>query len=76
MSFMDTLKDKLGMSKSRAADLAEQHPDQVNQGIDRAGQTLDDRTGGKYSDRIDTGTDKAKDAMGNRKDDEGGSGSM
>jgi hypothetical protein len=75
MSFMDTLKDKLGMSKGKAGDLAQQHGDQVNQGIDRAGQTLDDRTGGKYSDRIDTGTDKAKDAMGNRKD-EGRNGSM
>jgi len=73
MSFMNTLKDKLGMSKGKAGDLAQQHGDQINQGVDRAGRTLDDKTGGKYSDKIDTGTDKAKDAMENLKDEGGDS---
>jgi hypothetical protein len=66
MSFMNTLKDKLGMSKGRAEDLAHQHGDKVEQGMDRAGQTLDSRTGGKYGDRIDSGTQKAKDAFNDR----------
>jgi antitoxin protein of toxin-antitoxin system len=60
MSFMDTLKDKLGLAKEKAR----QHPDQVDSGIDKASQTADSKTGGKYSDKIDTGGDKAKDAMG------------
>src|SRR5262249_4714504 len=30
MSFMDTLKEKLGMSKDKAGDLARQHGDKIN----------------------------------------------
>lgn len=71
MSFMDTLKDKLGIARGKAGDLARQHGDKVDSGIDKAGQTIDSKTGGKYSDKIDTGVDKAKDAMGNLRD-EGG----
>ena len=71
MSFMDTLKDKLGMAKSKAPGLAEQHGDKVESGIDKAAQTADSKTGGKYSDKIDTGADKAKDALGNMKDKDG-----
>jgi hypothetical protein len=77
MSFMDTLKDKLGMAKGKAGDMAEQHPDKVDSGSDKSSQTADPKTGGKHSDRIDTGADKARDAMGNRGDqggqDSGGS---
>ncbi|MFG1808320.1 antitoxin [Streptomyces sp. NPDC049040] len=65
MSFMDTLKDKLGLAKSKAGDAAQQHPDKVDSGIDKASQTADSRTGGKHTDRIDTGADKTRDAMGN-----------
>jgi hypothetical protein len=64
MSFMDTLKDKLGLAKDKAGDTARQHPDKVDSGIDKAAQTADTRTGGKHSGRIDTGADKAKDSMG------------
>ncbi|WP_327288379.1 antitoxin [Streptomyces sp. NBC_01198] len=77
MSFMDTLKDKLGMAKGKAGDMAEQHPEKVDSGIDRAANTADSKTGGKHTDKIDTGADKARDAMGNRGDqggrDSGGS---
>ncbi|CAG6392942.1 antitoxin [Streptomyces cocklensis] len=65
MSFMDTLKDKLGLAKDKAGDTARQHPDKVDSGIDKAAQTADSKTGGKHSDKIDTGADKAKDTMGN-----------
>jgi hypothetical protein len=63
MSFMNTLKDKLGMSKGKAGDLARQHGDKIDQGVDKAGQTLDSKTGGKYGDQIDSGTEKAKGAI-------------
>ena len=63
MSFMDTLKGKLGMSKDKAGDLAQQHGDKVHQGLDKAGETADSKTGGKYGDQIDSGVDKAKDAV-------------
>jgi MT0933-like antitoxin protein len=68
MSFMDTLKGKLGMSKEKAADLASKHGDKVDSGVDKAGRAVDDRTGGKYSDRIDSGVDKAKGAVDDRGD--------
>ena len=32
-------------------------------GIEQVGNTIDDKTGGKYSDKIDAGTDKAKEAL-------------
>jgi hypothetical protein len=75
MSFMDTIKEKLGMSKGRAGDLMREHGDKVDQGMDRAGQALDSRTGGKYGDRIDTGVDKAKDSA-HRYGDQGGGGTV
>lgn len=39
----------------KAKDLAAEHSDQVDQGIERAGNTVDDRTGGKYSEHVDKG---------------------
>ncbi|MYS24521.1 hypothetical protein GA0115240_16516 [Streptomyces sp. DvalAA-14] len=54
MSFMDTLKDKLGMSKSRSNDITRQHGDDADQGMDR---------GGRQDDPMDPGTQKAQDPM-------------
>lgn len=36
---------------------------QIRQGLEKAGQVIDEKTGGKYSDQIDTGVDKAGDAL-------------
>ncbi|WP_322974770.1 antitoxin [Actinacidiphila epipremni] len=69
---MDTIKDKLGMARSKAGDYAQQHGDKVESGIDKAAQTADSKTGGKYSDKIKTGTQKAKDAARNLGDKGGG----
>jgi hypothetical protein len=75
MSFMDTIKGKLGMSKEKAADLAKKHGDKGDSGIDKAGRRIDSKTGGKYSDRIDSGVDKAKGAV-DEHGDRGGKGSV
>lgn len=40
------------------------HEDQAAAGIDKAGDVVDDKTGGKYSDQVDTAQDKAKDQLG------------
>ncbi|MFB7991205.1 antitoxin [Streptomyces sp. NPDC056002] len=61
MGIMDTLKAKL--HKDKAADLAQQHGDKIDQGLDKASKTADEKTQGKYSDQIQTGTGKAKDAV-------------
>ncbi len=63
MSFMTTLKEKLGMSKDKAGDLARQHGDKIDQGLDKAGDTMDKKTGGKYGEKIDSGVEKAKGAV-------------
>ncbi len=70
MGFMDSIKEKLG-NRGKAEDMARQHGDKVDEGIDRAGRTTDEKTGGKHSDQIHTGTDKAKDAMGKYTDEDG-----
>ena len=63
MGLMDNLKAKLGPAKDKVSDLAQQHGDKIQHGIDRAAKVVDEKTKGKYSDRIHTGTGKAKDAM-------------
>lgn len=65
MGFMDKVKGMLG-----------QHSDKAGQGLDKGSETLDKRTGGKYTDKIQTGTDKARDRMSEdkRRDEGGGSG--
>jgi hypothetical protein len=37
--------------------------DKAKQGIDKAADMADDRTGGKYTERIDQGGDMAKDRI-------------
>jgi MT0933-like antitoxin protein len=40
-----------------------QHGDKVDQGIDKAGDVADDKTGGKYTGQVDKGQDAAKDGI-------------
>ncbi|MFE9449848.1 antitoxin [Streptomyces sp. NPDC006739] len=63
MGLLDNMKAKLAPAKDKVSDLARQHGDKVQHGIDRAAQAVDERTKGKYSDKIHAGTGKAKDAM-------------
>lgn len=63
MGLLDNLRTKLGPAKGKVSALAQQHGNKIQHGIDRAARTVDERTKGKYSDRIQTGTGKAKDAM-------------
>ena len=53
MSFMD-----------KAKDLADQHDDKVDQGLEKAGDQVDERTGNKYSSQIDKGVDQAQQRTG------------
>jgi antitoxin protein of toxin-antitoxin system len=65
MGLFDKIKDK-------AAQMAGQHGDKAEEGIDKAAEFADEKTGGKHSDKIDTGAQKAKDAMGNLRGDQSG----
>ncbi|MER5460636.1 antitoxin [Streptomyces sp. NPDC002668] len=64
MSLMDTLKAKLGPAKEKMSDLAHQHGGRIEHGLERAAKTVDQKTKGKYSSKIETGTGKAKNALG------------
>lgn len=64
MGFLDNMKAKLGPAKDKVSDLAQQHEGRIGQGLDKAARTVDDKTKGKYSDKIETGTGKAKHALG------------
>ena len=47
-----------------------QHADKIEGGIDKVGDTIDDKTGGKYTDKVTKGQDAAKDALGKLADDD------
>lgn len=57
MGMFDNMKDK-------AEDLAKEHPDQVDEGLEKAGDFANEKTGGKFEDQIDKGEDFARDRMG------------
>ncbi|MFE2052277.1 antitoxin [Streptomyces sp. NPDC059459] len=63
MGLLDNLKAKLEPAKGKVTDLAQQHGDKIDRGLDKVARTMDEKTKGKYSDRIQTGTGKAKGAM-------------
>ena len=50
--------------KDKAKDLLGQHSDQAEQGIDKARDLADEKTGGKHSDQIDKLADQAKERLG------------
>lgn len=64
MGLMDTLKAKAGLLKGKAGDLTQQHGDKIESGLEKAARKVDQKTKGKYSNQIRTGTGKAKEALG------------
>ena len=50
-------------TQAKAEDLVDQHGDKVSDGIDKAADLLDEKTGGKLGDKADLGAEKAKDAL-------------
>lgn len=56
MSMFDNIKDK-------AKGLVEGHGDQVDQGVDRAGDIADERTGGAHGEQIEQGEQKLRDGL-------------
>ncbi|MGJ7417954.1 antitoxin [Streptomyces cinereoruber] len=63
MGLLDSLKAKLAPAKDKVADLAQQHGGKIDQGLDKAAKVVDEKTKGKYSDKIHSGTGKAKEAI-------------
>ncbi|WP_270887207.1 antitoxin [Pedococcus sp. 5OH_020] len=56
MGGFDSIKDKV-------TELVDGQGQAVGEGVDKAGDLVDDRTGGQYADKVDLGQGKAKDAF-------------
>ncbi|MFF8193068.1 antitoxin [Streptomyces bobili] len=63
MGLLNNLKAKLSPAKDKVSGLAQQHGDKIQHGIDKAAHVVDERTKGKYSNKIESGTGKAKGAV-------------
>lgn len=67
MGLLDNMKSKLGPAKENAKEkvsgLAQQHGGKIQHGIERAAKIADDKTKHKYSEKIEKGTGKTKQAM-------------
>jgi len=53
----------IGDLGDKAKDLIEEHAGQVDDGVDKVADLIDDKTGGKFSDQIDSAADKLKDLL-------------
>lgn len=60
MSFLDKAKDAAAKARALAVD----NTDKIESGLAKAGDFVDDKTGGKYSDKIDSAKTKASDTLG------------
>ena len=48
----------------KAKEFADDHDRQVDQGLEKVGDQIDDRTGNKHSSQIDKGVDQAQQRTG------------
>jgi hypothetical protein len=48
----------------KAKDFADDHDKQVDEGIEKAGEQVDQRTGNKYDSQIDKGVNEAQERTG------------
>jgi hypothetical protein len=47
----------------KAKEFAGEHSDQVNEGIEKVGDAVDDKTGNRFGDQIKQGEQKAEDFL-------------
>lgn len=56
MGFLDDAKKKL-------TEAVDSQGDKIGDGLEKAGELIDQKTDGKFGDKVDLGVDKAKDAL-------------
>lgn len=54
----------MGGFMDKAKEFADQHDEQVDQGMEKAGDFADEKTGGKYGEKVDRGVDAAQERTG------------
>jgi hypothetical protein len=47
----------------KAKDLLSEHADKVDDGIDKLGDLIDDKTGGEHADKVDVAQEKLKEQL-------------
>lgn len=65
MSVFDGLKGRAGELKDRAAGLVGENSGKIKEGIGHAGNFVDSKTGGKYSDKISSVRSRASSMVDN-----------
>lgn len=63
MSFLDKVKAAFTRTKDKVDDLADEHGDEMKNGVDRTADFVDEKPGGKFSDQIDTAEEKADEVI-------------
>ncbi len=61
--FADRATELAEQATERARDLASEHNDKIDQKLDRAAGYLDEKTNGRYADKIGTGVGRAKEGL-------------
>lgn len=77
MSLLDKFRSRTGALKHKAGGLAHDHGDKIGGGLDKASGAVNKATRGRFEDKIDKATGKAKegvDKLGHRDDEPGTSG--
>jgi hypothetical protein len=63
MGFLDKLKGQAAELKTKAVDAVDKNSGKIHSGIDKAGEFVDKKTKGKYSDKIETAKAKAEQGL-------------
>ena len=64
MAGFNELKGKVEGLALKAGEFASQNSDKISDGIDKAGDFIDRKTGGKYADQVDKAQDVAEQKTG------------
>lgn len=66
MGLTDSVKGAFdGDHADKAKNLANQHEEKIDQAVERAGDQLDERTGGKFAGQVDKGQEFIEGKTGN-----------
>lgn len=69
MGAFDNMKDKMSDLSEEHQDklhgAVDEHGEKIGGGIDSAGDFVDDKTGGRFAEHVDTGQERGKDAIDN-----------
>ena len=63
MGFLDKAKEVITENVDKAKDVITENVDKVEQAIDKAGDLIDEKTQGKYSQHVDKAQEAAKNAL-------------